>query len=90
MEIKKGLPMASLTIQTAGEQYKITLSQPVAVEGDDVKFANSLALLAAGAMEDYSPAFGDPAAFVAEQLSQRLGAAVVSINSPPPKSGVIY
>ena len=78
--------MSSLTIKTAGEQYKITLSRPIAVAGDDVQFANVVALLVEGILDDYSPAYGEPAAFVAE----RLGMTVVAIDAPPPESGVIY
>jgi hypothetical protein len=82
--------MSTLTIKTAGEEYKITLSRPVEVAGEDVQFAGVLASLVEGMLMDYSPAFGDPAAFVSERLKQRLGATVVAIDAPAAVKGMVY
>lgn len=82
--------MASVTIKSAGEQYAVTLSRPISVTGDSSQFAKVLASLVEGMLEDYSPAFGEPAAYVAENLKKRLGVTVVSIDAPPLQEGVVY
>jgi hypothetical protein len=82
--------MASVIIKSAGERYEITLSRPVAATGDDQRFAATLASLTEGILEDYSPSFGGQASFVASQLKDRLGVAVVSIDEPPSEKGVVY
>lgn len=82
--------MAFVTIKSAGEQYKITLSRPVAASGDDERFTKVLASLAEGILEDYSPSLGGQASFVASQLRERLGATVVSVEEPLSEKGVVY
>lgn len=88
--IKKEFLMSSVTIKTGGEQYKITLSRPSAAVGVDAQFSEVLALLTDGFLEDYSPAFGEPAAFVANRFVVLLGATVVAIDAPASEKGLIY
>jgi hypothetical protein len=82
--------MASVTIKTAGEVYEIAISSPAVVVGEDERFAATLGRIVDGIVEDYSPALGGQASFVARQLKARLGVTVVSIDEPPPEKGVVY
>lgn len=82
--------MASVTIKSAGEQYKITLARPVVSSGEDERFAGILASLTEGILEEYSPSLGGQASFVASRLKDRMGVTVVSVEEPPPEKGVVY
>lgn len=82
--------MASVVINSAGEKYQITLSRPVAAVGSDDRFAETLASLVDAILEDYSPALGGQASFVARKLKDRLGVSVVSVDEPPSQKGVVY
>lgn len=82
--------MASVTIKTAGEEYEIALSSPAVATGKDERFAATLGRIVDGIVEEYSPALGGQASFVARQLKGRLGVAVVSVDEPPTEIGVVY
>lgn len=82
--------VAAVTIRSAGERYEVKLSSPVAVAGDDEGFSAILASLVEGILEDYSPSLGGPASFVANELKDRLGVSVVSVEEPPSEDGVVY
>jgi hypothetical protein len=82
--------VASVIIKSAGEKYTITLSRPTTAVGSDSRFAGTLASLVDGILEDYSPALGGQASFVARKLKERLGVAVVSVDEPPSEKGVVY
>lgn len=82
--------MASVTIRTAGEVYVISLTSPAVAFGKDRRFAATLGRIVDGIVEQYSPALGGQASFVAKQLKGRLGVSVVSVDEPLTENGVVY
>lgn len=81
----------NVVLKIGGRDYSITSEQgKVSVSGGD-EFLNAvMQKLVASAAEEYSPAMGGKATYIANAVVALTGGEVVSVDEPQSEEGVVY
>lgn len=80
-----------ITLKIGGKDYSIQFKQgDIVVSGGDEFLNAAVHRLCESAAEEYSPAMGGRAAYIANWVSEVAGGEVVSVNEPPAEKGVVY
>lgn len=79
------------TLKIGGKEYSVQFKQgSIAVSGGD-EFLNAVVQrLCESAAEEYSPAMGGRAAYIANWVSEVTGGEVVSVDEPDSENGTVY
>lgn len=83
--------MLRVSLKVAGQDLEITSEKgAVSVSGGDEFFNGVARRLAESAIEEYSPAMGGKASYVANAVVALVGGKVALVDEPLSEEGVVY
>lgn len=81
----------NVVLKIGGRDYSITSEKgKVSVSGGDEFLSAAVQKLVESAAEEYSPAMGGKATYIANSVVGFVGGEVVSVEEPPSEKGVVY
>lgn len=79
------------SVEIGGQEYLIVLEKGAAsVSGGTDSLAGSIEKLVKIALEEYTPAVGGRAAYIAAWVAEKTNGEVLSVDEPPSEKGVVY